>query len=38
MAWGRDTAKWIGKMAEITLKEIEVAGEDKTVIRLKPII
>jgi len=35
--WGRDTAKWIGKEAEITLKEVEVAGEDKTVIRLKAL-
>lgn len=34
-SWGRDTAKWIGKTAEIMLKEVEVAGEDKTVIRLK---
>jgi len=36
-SWGRDTDKWIGKSAEITLKEVEVAGEDKTVIRLKAV-
>lgn len=36
-AWGRDTAKWIGKAAEITLKDVEVAGKDTTVIRLKAI-
>jgi len=35
--WGRDTTKWIGKLAEITLKDVEVAGEDKTVIRLKAV-
>ena len=37
LAWGRDTSKWLGKKAEITLKEVEVAGEDKTVIRLKAV-
>lgn|SRR3990167_334983 len=35
--WGIDTKKWVGKMAEITIKEIEVAGEDTMVIRLEPI-
>ena len=35
-AWGRDTKKWIRKSAEIILKEGEVGGEIKTLIRLKP--
>ena len=35
-SWGRDTKNWIGKQAEIILKEGEVAGEIKTLIRLKP--
>jgi len=37
LAWGRDTDKWIGKTAEITLKEVEVAGKDTIVIRLKAV-
>ena len=35
--WGKDTGLWIDKEAEITIKTIEVAGEDRDVIRLKPL-
>lgn len=37
-AFGHDTALWIGKKASVTLKEIEVAGEDVLGIRLNPIV
>jgi hypothetical protein len=33
-AYGQDTAKWVGKTATITKKIVEIAGEDKEVIRL----
>ena len=33
--YGKDTSKWVGKVAEITKKFIEVAGKDTEVIRLK---
>jgi len=34
-AWGKDTANWVGKIVEITKKTMEVAGQEKQVIRLK---
>lgn len=34
-AWGRDTKNWIGKFAEITVREVEVGGEIRDAIRLK---
>jgi hypothetical protein len=34
-AWGKDTSLWVGKIAEITIKTIEVAGREREVIRLK---
>jgi hypothetical protein len=33
--WGNDSKNWIGKYAQIVIKEAEVAGEMKEVIRLK---
>jgi hypothetical protein len=35
-AWGNDTLLWIGKKANVHLKEVEVAGEDVIAIRLVP--
>ena len=32
--WGKDTSKWVGQTANVTVKEIEVAGRNTLVIRL----
>ncbi len=36
--WGLDTKNWVGKVARITIKEVEVAGKDTKVIRLEAIV
>jgi len=36
--WKNNTDTWIGKRASVQIKETEIGGEDKLVIRLTPII
>jgi len=36
-AFGHETKEWVGRKAEVTIKEIEVASEEVLAIRLAPI-
>jgi len=32
-AWGNDSKSWVGKKFQVKIKEIEIAGQDKKVVR-----